>query len=346
MAFYKQELTDWAIDKIKKEYSDDIALLIGHSHWNIPIDGDEVSFNFFIPATDRGYELAKTFIIDEIGYDLFPMSWERVEGLSMVNESLTTCLADGVILYAKDDEVREQFEDLRKTLMASLSDGGFCYQKCLDKLTVVMELYKNMMFETEIGKVRKACGYIMDFIGQGIATLNGTYLKSGPENLIKSVINLEKYPSGFEKLCDALIFADSLDDLKAASHELILAFRAFVETEKPSVEKAETKDKLHELTGWYEEGRYTFRRIYYYCDQNDVSNTFAWVYNFQQEFDYLETELGLDSMDMTGVFDATDLQGFKMKVKEIEDYIRGVINEHGLKLDEYDTLEAFLNNNK
>ena len=56
-------LTKWVIDKIEKEYKDDVALLIGikgHS-----TDGDEHGeiFDYFVPATERGNELSETFTL-------------------------------------------------------------------------------------------------------------------------------------------------------------------------------------------------------------------------------------------------------------------------------------------
>jgi len=46
----------------------------GHS-----TDGDNHGecFDYFVPATKRGEELAETFIIDGVGHDMYPRSWER-----------------------------------------------------------------------------------------------------------------------------------------------------------------------------------------------------------------------------------------------------------------------------
>ncbi len=89
-------LINWAIERIEKEYKEDIAVLVGRKGaCKIPTDAQDVAFDFFIPATERGYSYAKTFIIDDMGYDLFPMSWERVAGIAQCNESLTEVLADG-----------------------------------------------------------------------------------------------------------------------------------------------------------------------------------------------------------------------------------------------------------
>ncbi|ERI93322.1 hypothetical protein HMPREF1982_01746 [Clostridiales bacterium oral taxon 876 str. F0540] len=114
MKYISKALIDWAVNKIETEYKDDVSLLIGHKHWKIEPDGEEIAFNFFIPETEHCYRVAKTFIIEDIGYDLFPMSWERVEGLTNLNESIITCLADGIILYARSEKDRQRFIELQE----------------------------------------------------------------------------------------------------------------------------------------------------------------------------------------------------------------------------------------
>lgn len=147
-----------AIHEIRTKYPEDVCLLIGHTRWNIAPDGDEVAFNFFIPETERGYRLAETFIIDDIGYDLFPMSWDRVDGLANLNEHLTTCLADGVILYARSEADRNRFVDMQNKLKENLANPLFTYNKGLEKISTAMELYKGMLFEESLCQVRKASG--------------------------------------------------------------------------------------------------------------------------------------------------------------------------------------------
>ena len=101
------ELTNWVISRIENEYKDDIALLIAlHGHTT---DDDQhgVCFDYFVPATERGNELSETFIIDGVGHDLYPRSWERLE--ESVNLNDMPIILDGAeILYArsKEDEDR------------------------------------------------------------------------------------------------------------------------------------------------------------------------------------------------------------------------------------------------
>ena len=342
MKYISKELKDWAVHKIQTKYPDDVSLLIGHTHWNIEPDGNEVAFNFFIPETARGYTLAKTFIIDEIGYDLFPMSWERVEGLAELNEGLTTCLADGVILYARCEEDRQRFIHLQKKLQENLRNLDFIYKKGLEKINIAMELYKNMGFEESIGQVRKASGYIAGYLSQAVAAVNGTYFKRGPENQIAVLGEMKHIPEHFLILYQGIVEAKTLQKTKELCYQMIVVTRAFFSERTPQMDAKCREYNFEDLAAWYEEGVYTFRRIYYYCDKKDIFNSFAWGYNFQQEFDSIQKEFGLKAMDIMSVFDFENLDVFRKSTEEIEQYIASVIRSNGVAIREYSNLEEFL----
>ena len=337
-----KELIDWAIKKIQRDYPEDVSLLIGHKHWKIKPDGDEVAFNFFIPATEHGYALAKTFIIDEIGYDLFPMSWARVEGLANINEGITTCLADGVILYARSEEDKQRFIDLQNKLQENLKNTSFTYKKGLEKINIAMDLYKNMVFEESLGQVRKASGYIAEYLSQAIATLNGTYFERGPENQIEILGNMKYIPEQFLFLYQAIVEAETIDEIKEITHQIIGVTRTYFMERAPHIELENKEFNFEDLAAWYEEGKYTFRRIYYYCDQKDVFNSYAWGYHFQQEFDSIQAEFGLQPMDIMSAYNPKNLDPFRKRTKEIEQYIASEIRKHGVKIREYSSLEEFL----
>jgi hypothetical protein len=144
------ELDNWAITKIKTEYKDDVQLLIGHNSYRLPGDAELAQISFFFPATDKAYELAKTFIIGGIGYDLFPMSWERIERMTELEEDNASCVGDAVILYFRTEQDKERFLELQHRLKEHLSDPQFTLRKALEKVSVAMELYQTMMFEDEL----------------------------------------------------------------------------------------------------------------------------------------------------------------------------------------------------
>lgn len=79
-----------------------VTNIIGSPQWNVPEDGDEISFSYFLPNSDRGFVLAMDFIAEGVGYDFWAMPWERLEHLATLKEGITISLLDGVVLWARN----------------------------------------------------------------------------------------------------------------------------------------------------------------------------------------------------------------------------------------------------
>lgn len=342
-----KQLIEWVINKIETEYNGEISLLLGRrGACKVPTDGDNIAFDFFIPATDRGYSLARTFIIDDMGYDLFPMSWERVDGLAALNERITFCLADSEILYARNEADRERFELLQKTLQNNLKNQEFIYKKALEKINSAMDIYKTMMFETSLSNVRKAAGGISEYLCEAVVIINGTYINGdyGYVQRVKQIKELAKTPSNFIENFENIIKAKDVTTIIKIVHEFIKETRGFFNQFSPK--KSVNKYNYDELAGWYEESRYTFRRIAYACKNNNYVESFSWGCYLQIEFDILSEEAGLDTMDLLSSYDADDLSTFEKRANEIEEYILSEIKKHNVVLRKYDNLEEFLKNQK
>jgi hypothetical protein len=56
----------------------------------------------------------------------------------------------------------------------------------------------------------------------------------------------------------------------------------------------------------------------------------------------VEEQFGFGEMDLLGVFDAEDLAPLAKRAEEIEKLIIAAIEEHGVKIRQYDTLDDFL----
>lgn len=343
MSNIDEQLIKWAINKIENEFNGEISLLLGRKGaCKIPTDGDEIAFDFFIPANDNGYSLARTFIIGDMGYDLFPMSWERVEGLATLNESIAFCLADSEILYARNEADRERFEILRKTLFNNLKNKDYVYKKSLERINYAMDIYKTMAFEKSLGSVRKAAGAIISYLSEALALINGTYISRdyGFADRFGQMKLLNNIPADFFKYYEEILKAKDIKTIFEMVHNLLEGTREFFKQFEPK--KKEKNYNYEELAGWYEECRYTFRRISYACKNNRFVECFSWGCYLQIEFDILTEEAGLDNMDLLGCYDSEDLSAFEKRAKEIEDYIVSEIKKHGVALRKYDDLEEFL----
>lgn len=340
-----KKLLNWVIGKIEKEYKDDICLLIGNDFFKLEQDADAATFDYFIPANENAYSLAKTFIIDGIGYDLYPRSWERIESMANLDDYNPTLLSHAQILYCRSEEDKRRFLAMQAKLQENLKNRSFMFIKALEKLDVAMKIYQTMMFEAKIGKVRMAAGFIADYLSVAVAFMNGTYFKYSQINQMAELSALKEIPQDFIQYYKSIVYAESVDVLRNLCYQMIFATRNFMDNRKPKNEDNVRKTDFHDLADWYQELCYTWRRIYHYCDQRDSEKAFVWGCFLQHELDIVKEEFKLEEMDLCGKYSAENLLDFRKCAEELEKYIVTEINTHGVTLDEYNSIDDFLAKN-
>ena len=340
------ELDNWAITKINTEYKDDVQLLIGHNAYRLPEDAELARISFFFPATDKAYELAKTFIIDGIGYDLFPMSWERIERMTELDEDNASCVGDAEILYYRTEQDKKRFLALQNRLKEHLHDPQFRLKKALEKVNVAMELYQTMMFKDELYKVRKAAGHILNYLLNAVAYTNGTYFRNGYMNAKQELLEMRDIPEDLLQLQEDIVKADITDEIKRLCHELISSARRYFAKKKGEPEKRWTDQNYANLAGWYQELSYAWREVYHWCDWNDPINAFMRGCFLQSELDIVAEEFRLEELDLLDSFSSDDLAAYRKQAEILEKKIISVIEHNGVSIESYDTVKDFLNANR
>jgi len=335
-------LTEWAINKIKSEYPDDVALLVAVDGASVNGDGHGEPFDYFVPATERGYELALTFIIDGVGNDLYPRSWERTERTASLDDLATQCLGSARILYARTEADQQRFEAIRQKLFNNLANPNFIYKKALQNLDVAMDLYKTMMFEERLYKVRGLAGYIHHYLTIAVGCLNGTYQKDYTLGVVGEVSTWENLPERFLEYYRAVLAASATGELKSLAHLLITSTRQFITCHKPESAGEKEAPNFQWLADWYQELRTTWNRIDFYCRTGDAGPAFRDACFLQNELAIVGEEFGLGEMDLLGCFDPLYLEPLSQRAVELEKLIVTAIEREGIKIKRYDTLEAFL----
>ena len=337
---YDNKLIDWTINKANTEFKDDIAIMI-ESDRNYLMEDRELRFvNKFVCDKPELIGLARTFIIGECSYDLMQYSWEHMERHAQV-DYYCTLLADSKLVYYRTEADKQRFEALQQQFYANLSDKRFMMGRALEWLNEAMEIYKNMMFEDEMSAVRKAAGYIADDLSWAVAACNQTYFKSWRSD--EALASLRELPAGFVDCYHEIVNAKTGDALKRLAQQMIAMTRTFVAARKPAKPKDESAH--YWLKEWYEEGAYYFRRIYYYCDQNDAMVSFMLSCAMQAEFDDIARGYGIEDLNVLAYFDADDLMGFKARMQAAVARIVKRIADDGYVLDAYADIDAFIREN-
>lgn len=342
-----KELVEWAINKIQTEYKEDVSLLIGQvGGGKIPTDEQNMVFDFFVPATERGNQLTRTFIIEDMGYDLYPISWERLGRIANIEEPrMIFAFAKGEVIYAKSQEEKLRFENLKTEMLLKLRDKTFSMPKSLEFLETAQEIFQTMLFEENLCNIRKAAGGVCSYLMNSIAIVNGTYLKNGYMNLTNDLHNMKDYPCEFEQTFTEMLSENKVDAIKKKVYELISMTRKFLMKNISVEEKKDFEPNFEDLAMWYQEMRYTFRRVAYFTGINSAEDSYLSGCYLQIEFDAVQEDFNLKKMDLLSAFDKDDLRGFAKKAEEIEAYLVKAIEESNVHQNKYSSFEEFVRDN-
>ncbi len=338
------KLTAWAVNKIKRDYPGDVALLIGLQGCAVGGDGHGECFDHFVPATERGYALEQEIKIAGINHDLYPRDWARCERTASLEDSATFCLAEGEILYSRSPEDVARFEALRQQLKKNLANPQFVYRKALELLDDAMNLYRNMMFEERLYQVRLAAGYVFRYLLNAALYLDGTYSRyhQGP---LTQAARCKELPGQFEAYYNAWMGAKTTGELKSIAHLVIQSTRKFIAERRPAAEEPAFSTNYSWLAAWYSEMSLTWRRLRFYCEQGNADAALEDACLLQNECNEVAEEFGLPEMDILGSFDLLDLVTLSARATKIERDIVAYLAKNGQIPPKYDSFEDFLEKN-
>jgi len=347
------KLTDWVIHKIKEEYKDDVALLLAvHGH-NTADDQHGVSFDYFVPATERGNELTETFIIDGVGYDLYPRSWERLEDSVMLND-MPIAIDGAKILYARSDEDRDRFMNLKRKLQENLYDSKFVYGKALEYMDKALEIYRSLIFEERLYRVRSEAGYIHYELTKAVAVMNHSYAEepifsqdqaynNDPDSRIYHCPEMKQVPEGFFENATRLLIEKDSKTIKEVVYSLLKATRKFILEREPAEEpRVMNEVNYQSFADWYRELSLTWRRIRYYCENDMTELAYCDALYLQEELLYVAQEYCIEEMNLLDAFDSNDLSKLKERANVLENRILEILAGHNTSVNSYESVEEFL----
>ncbi|MBQ9886416.1 MAG: hypothetical protein IJM37_06125 [Lachnospiraceae bacterium] len=347
------KLTDWVIKKIKKEYKDDVALLLAvHGH-NTADDLHGIVFDYFVPATERGNELAETFIIDGVGHDLYPRTWERLEASASLSD-MAIVLDGAEILYARSDDDRERFMELKRCLHENLNNPEFVYGKALEYMDKALEIYRTLIFEDRLYRVRSEAGCIHYYLTKAVAVMNHSYAEEpifskeqadndDPDSRMYHCPKMQQVPDGFYENANILMTAKEPEQIKEAVLLLLKATREFILEREPKKDTGVLDETdYRNMADWYQELSLTWRRIRYYCTNNMVEPAYCDALYLQEELLYAAQEYHIEEMNLLDFFDAENLLKLRERADALENRILEILAGHNTPVNSYESIEAFL----
>jgi hypothetical protein len=335
----KSDLLAIIAEKIETSYSEDISLLICYGSY---ITGEyggmsDIDF-FFVPKTDRGYKLNYQFILNNIGYDLWPVSWERLNNLSNLTDQPASILMDGEVLFASSEDDLRRLEELKNKLKQNLDNEGVVRKMS----TKYMERAKAIYFGLQN---HESSSFFVDAIKvtetllAAIALLNGTYIKKGLKRIETELERLSMVPAGFLENYKKMIRTNNRSEVQ---HILNVSI---VETDKILASKLDAKEQADpsELTGFYEEFKSTYNKLLLACDEKNYENAYYAGFMIDRE-----TQSFLISYTNPGTFPniidevlSNDFEGLRANCLEHERQLIKLLDKNGIEIRAYNGIDEF-----
>lgn len=212
------KIVDWILKRAQSQFADDIAMILLYGSYVNGTANEKSDVDcYFIPKTDRAYGFCADFILDGVGYDVFPMSWERVEKIADLKETLIPCLGDVRILYASSAADEKRFFPLQEKLRKNLADCDYTVKIGTEKFEQACELFVQMrecgaisggpfseashsdgtVSEMPFAKLRMLAGYLIMALADAVAVSNGDYFHFGLKKQHEDLQRFKRIPADF-----------------------------------------------------------------------------------------------------------------------------------------------------
>ena len=327
---FDKKYIDWILNKIEKEFKDDIALLVlyGSYHTGTYNEGSDIDM-FFVPKTDRGWALSKTFIYKNVGYDIFGISWDRLEGIAYIEEDLCALLDHSKVIYHHSESDMNRFKDIKNKLHMHLRDHEFMHKVVnhkLDQAIKNLSLYKKYPDQL----IYKAHTVIS--LSYAVVYSHHRYLKKGPKDLMYVLDEL-----GEDVFKHSLLM--SLDQQDDPFGYIYLVCKYVCDRFNKKIvinEEVEMKieDNHIDLKSWFEEFVSNFRKIDKAKQEHDSWLLFVTMVSMQDELNAIKHQVNLD-LDICRYFDSNQIDEYADDVLKLEQDLRVFLDQNQIKLDEY-----------
>lgn len=338
-------VVDWIKNKVETEYANDISLVLVYGSYINGTANDRSDVDcYYIPRTERGDQFAADFIIDGVGYDIFPMSWKRVKEIADLNESLTPLVGDVQILYCSDAKEQERFHMLQNKLKSNLLNDKYIRAIAKKRCIIASKLCSAMKASRSVCEIRKIAGTIIMILADAVAIHHHDYfhfgLKKQYENLCDNFIEIPpKIIDGYKNV----IIAGNIDEVVNCTMKIFRDVCEYLDLPIAIPKKCQRKRIAENnvdaslLAELYAEIISTFNKIYVCCENGDYILAFLSAVCLQRD---LDDETGC-AFDLLSDFDYLHLDELAKKAHRIEAELVQLIEKNGGKIKKYDSIEQF-----
>ena len=340
MNIYK--IAELFIEKIRRDYQNDISLVVvmGSYVYNDTHDKSDLDL-YFVPKTKRGYNLGFTFILNDIGFDLWPISWERLARIASHDERITSIITEGKVLYYSSAEDLKRFDELKAKALDT-TDKSLFTKKSKEVFSKSYELIYRIQEAKNLGQLRRYGIQFINNIGYALALLNGTTIKRGRSKLKQELLSNQLVPENFSSLYDTLFLSTDVESIKHDLMELMKNTEELIESELARYRNRNSASDV--LSGFFEELISSYNKIEHAYEIDDpVTCLFAGC-EIQNEIDDILQYADLENPDFPDIamsYDPENLQQIVNVSQAHKKQFTDFLKENNVSIRRFDNLEEY-----
>lgn len=332
---------DLLIDKIKRDYKDEVAVVVvmGSYIYNETHSRSDLDL-YFVINSPKGYELGLTFVIDGIGFDFWPISWERLERMANHDERVTSIITEGQIIYHGSQADLERFNALKASAL-DVSDTKKFTEKSRKVFDQVYKSYFKLEDSIDLTSVRRHGLNVIFSLTYALALLNKETVKRGRGKLKKEIMAMSLVPREFERHYDVIFESKDPDAIKNASKHLVRNMEELLSSEeKRHIEPVDFKEQLD---GFYEELINFYNKIHHGCETGDYVTAFYAANEIANEIEDVLKGTGVSGSqlpDLVGAYDTENIKSFIEVANEHQKAFVALLENGGVSIRTFKDFEA------
>ena len=330
------------IEKVRRDYPNDISLVVvmGSYIYNDTHDKSDLDI-YFVPKTERGYNLGFTFILDEIGFDMWPISWERLERIASHDERITSIVTEGKVIYYSSVEDLTRLDELKAKALDT-SDKSVFTKKSKEAFSKSYELIYRIQEAKSLGQLRRYGIQFINTIGYALALLNGTTIKRGRGKLKQELLSNKLVPENFSSLYDTLFFSSDMETIKHDLLELMKNTEELIDIELAKYRNRGSASDV--LYGFFEELISSYNKIEHAYDLNNPFTCLFAGCEIQDEIDDILQYADLEKPDFPDIamsYDPGHLQKIAHAAQDHKKQFTDFLQENNVSIRRFENLEEY-----
>ena len=326
----RDRLAAWLKETARRSFSGKAALVcLFGSHVNGTANEHSDLDCYFVPKTGEGRALARTFLLQGVGYDFFPLTWERLEGLARLEEPLLPLLGDARVLWFDTAGDLLRFRQLQGRLAAALRKKDLREAAARERAGRAWSWLPDP--DCGLGESRLQAGFVLMDLAEALALREGTYFHNGLKRQFSDLLALRALPERFEERYLAVLKGETPREIGTACRALLESCPWPDSGKRCSPARSGPPDP-EALAALYEELASTFQKIYRCAESGDRVLAYLSAVCLQRDLPWLE---------LVSAYRYDDLAPLAGAARQAEAEVRRAVREGGAVLREYASFEQF-----